>query len=61
MKICLDRNETRKGTKTYVPPDQLRRMFFNATQPTFEEGKQRIDEIVIVNENGKIVKGIKKV
>ena len=37
LPTCLARNETRKGNKTYVPENQLRRMFFKIEHPTFNE------------------------
>lgn len=60
LNVCIERNNTRRKQKTYVPIDQLRRMYFSATEPTFKECNGKIDEIIIVNENGKIIKGLKK-
>jgi len=37
LEICLEQNEIRKGTKAYVPPAQVRRMFFSIKKPTYEE------------------------
>lgn len=42
IELALERNETRKGTKTYVPRDKVRRMFYSFREPTFEEGFYRI-------------------
>ena len=35
---CLKRNENRKGTRAYVPQDQIRRMFNRFEEPTKSEG-----------------------
>lgn len=37
LNVCLARNDTRKGTKTYVPEHQVRRMFFSMKMPTYKE------------------------
>ena len=59
LKTCLERNELRKGVgRTYVPPQYLRRMFFNKTNPTFTEYKGVFNEIwnVFTNDKETIVK-----
>ena len=46
LKTCLDRNELRKGIgRTYVPPQNLRRMFFAKSNPTFLEHNGIFTEI----------------
>lgn len=42
LETALERNELRKNTKAYVPRGQVRRMFFQFTEPTFDEGFFRI-------------------
>lgn len=49
--ICIERNNTRKGTKTYVPEDSLRNMYSTFTFPEFFEGFSNIWE---VNEDGDV-------
>lgn len=39
---CLDRNENRVGTRAYVPQSAIRRMFYQKTKPTFDEGFNKI-------------------
>lgn len=60
LNICIERNNLRQGTRAFVPIDKLRRMYFSTTEPTFSEGDKKIDEIIIVNENGKIISGMRK-
>ena len=55
LETCLERNETRRGSKTFVPPDQILSMHNNFKLPTFEECYGRINNIFIV-ENEKITK-----
>lgn len=38
LNTCLERNEYRKGTAAYVPPDKLREMFSAFTPPHAYEG-----------------------
>lgn len=38
LKVSLSRNEKRIGTRAYVPPYQIKKMFYNMTAPTIEEG-----------------------
>lgn len=42
LETALQRNELRKNTKAYVPRGQVRRMFFQFREPTFDEGFFRI-------------------
>lgn len=49
--ICLERNELRNGTKTYVPRGQIRRMFEQYNFPFRTEGFNHIWE---VNEEGDV-------
>ena len=39
-------NEERKGTRAYVPVEQIKRMYTQLTVPTFEEG---FDKIYVYN------------
>ena len=55
LNICLERNETRRGTKTYVPPYSVRKMFYSLKEPNFMECKGLFNIIVTINENGKII------
>lgn len=54
LEIALERNEKRKGTKAYVPREQVRKMFFSIEPPSFEEGFFRIfrykDEKMLMKE-----------
>ena len=50
--ICLERNENRKGTKTYVPQNVIRRMYNQMTYP------KEFSKTWIVDENGNISKGV---
>lgn len=49
LKICLEQNEIRKGTKAYVPPAQVRRMFFSIKKPTYDEYNGIFSELFNVN------------
>lgn len=46
--ISLEQNKKREGTRAYVPESQLRRMYYQIEEPTFEEG---FDNIYIVEPN----------
>lgn len=52
LEIALERNESRKGTRSYVPREQLRRMFYSIEEPSFEEGIQTL----YIIEPGKCIK-----
>lgn len=52
LEICIQRNETRKGQKTYVPENSLRKMFFARRPPTLQECNQIFDIILTINEKG---------
>ena len=45
LKVCIERNEQRKGTKTYVPADQVEQMFVNYVPPSHYEGFTHIWEV----------------
>lgn len=45
LNTCLERNEYRKGTPAYVPPDKLREMFSAFTPPHAYEGFNNIWEV----------------
>lgn len=53
---ALQQNETRKGTKSYVPKSVIRRMFYQTQKPELEEGFSKIYE---VEENGIIITAMK--
>ena len=46
LEVSLDQNEKRKGSRAYVPPSTVRRMYYQFTMPTFEEG---FDKIYVYN------------
>ena len=49
--ICLERNENRRDTKTYVPRGVIRRMAIQMIPPSYEEA---FDNIFIYDENNKL-------
>lgn len=51
LKECIKRNEQRAGTRAYVPPEQIEKMFKSIEAPAIEEG---FDEIWIY-ENEKLI------
>ena len=51
--ICLNRNENRKGTKTYVPRGIIRRMAASYTFPEFNKPFQKVWK---VNKDGEVSK-----
>lgn len=55
LEAALERNENRKGTRSYVPRGNIRRMFYSMTKPLFEEGFNTI-YIVRPNKPIKILK-----
>ena len=38
LETCLERNEMRKGTRSYVPQDVIRRMYNQFIEPSLDEG-----------------------
>lgn len=42
LELALERNEQRKGTRSYVPREVIRRMCYQFRMPTFEEGFDKI-------------------
>ena len=56
LEICIERNEKRKGTKAYVPIENLRKMFFAIQPPTIEENNHIFDIILTINEKGFVIK-----
>ncbi len=42
LETCLERNETRAGTRAYVPKSTVRRMFNQFIEPSLDEGFYRI-------------------
>ena len=53
LNICLERNEMRKGTKAYVPPDKVMQMHRNFSIPYYHMPYQVIYK---VDENGNVTK-----
>lgn len=45
LNVCLERNENRRGTRAYVPPSVIRRMYNSFRMPTTEEYHGIIDII----------------
>lgn len=45
LDIALERNETRKGTKTYVPRDMIRHMYSSFKEPEYKEGFYKIYKV----------------
>lgn len=46
LEVSLEQNEKRKGSRSYVPRSVVRRMHYQFTMPTFEEG---FDKIYVYN------------
>lgn len=42
LETALEQNENRLGTRSYVPQDQIRKMYNQQTIPSFEEGFNKI-------------------
>lgn len=51
IETCIERNEKRKGTKTYVPPKVIENMSKNFSYPTDYDDKI-FDKIYIIDDNG---------
>ncbi len=49
LKICLERNENRIGTRSYVPPQVIKRMNRSLKEPTPEEFDTVIDFARIIS------------
>lgn len=49
---CLKRNENRKGTRSYVPREVIRRMYEQFEEPTSYEKEKYFDEIKYVLSGG---------
>ena len=45
LNVCIKRNEGRKGTRSYVPPQVIKRMYYSLRQPSTEEYNNIIDEV----------------
>ena len=45
LKVCLERNELRRGTRAYVPIDRVEEMYCNYVPPTAYEGFTNIWEV----------------
>lgn len=48
LHTCIEHNENRKGTRSFVPRSVIRRMFAQTEKPEFEEG---FNAIYIVEDN----------
>lgn len=48
LNVCIERNENRKGTRTYVPPTVIKRMYHSFKMPTTEEYYSMIDYILVI-------------
>ena len=46
---CIKRNENRKGTRSYVPPEVIKKMYHSFKAPTFEE-LHIIDNVIYITE-----------
>lgn len=55
LETCLERNDMRRGTRAYVPPEKVEQMFHSYSKPRFNEG---FTVIFRVDENGEIVKEV---
>ena len=42
LENALDHNENRKGTRSYVPKSVIKRMWYQQTMPSFDEGFDKI-------------------
>ena len=53
LNICLENNEKRKGTRSYVPRGTIRRMYIQFIKPSLIEG---FDDIYhFINKNNKLI------
>ena len=52
LNIALEQNELRAGTRAYVPPEQVRRMYNSFEAPLFYEGFKKI----FIVKDGEIIK-----
>ena len=52
LDLALLQNENRKGTRSYVPRGVIRRMFYQSSLPTLDEGFDHI--YIYTKENGKV-------
>lgn len=50
-KVCIERNENRKGTKAYVPKGVIRRMAIQMIPPSY---KENFDNIFTYDENNQL-------
>lgn len=54
--VALERNENRKGTRAYVPPSVIKRMFYQMEPPEFQEDKFHYNTIIEVSPEEKVVR-----
>lgn len=52
LNICIERNEGRKGTRSYVPPQVIKRMYYSLRQPSTEECNGIINEVHTIRIKG---------
>lgn len=52
LNICLQQNEKRAGTRGYVPPEVIKKMYSQFEEPTFDEG---FSSIYIIKPNEPII------
>ena len=56
LETCIARNEKRKGTKYYVPVEDLRKMYFATKPPSMNECNGAFDIILTINDNDFVAK-----
>lgn len=59
LEVCIEQNENRKGTKTYVPIDVIERMYKNLVPPSFTEN-HKVFDLIATYENGKLTEELRK-
>ena len=48
LNVCIERNENRRGTRGYVSPSAIKRMYNSFKMPTTEEYYSIIDYILVI-------------
>ena len=49
LEVCLNRNENRKGTRSYVPPQVIKNMYSSFKEPTMKELNTIIDMVYFIS------------
>lgn len=49
LEVCLDRNENRKGTRSYVPPQVIKNMYSSFKEPTMKELDTIVDMVYFIS------------